>query len=39
MPEPDPKYKANGNATLTNGVRGTEDYKINWLGGKHVMWK
>ncbi len=32
MPEPDPKYKANGNATLTNGVRGTEDYKINWLG-------
>jgi hypothetical protein len=32
LPEPDPKYKASGPATLTNGVKGTEDYKINWLG-------
>ncbi|KAF5036484.1 hypothetical protein DSECCO2_574600 [anaerobic digester metagenome] len=32
LPEPDPKYKASGPATLTNGVKGSEDYKINWLG-------
>lgn len=32
IPEPDPKYKAAGPGTLTNGVKGTEDYKINWLG-------
>lgn len=28
----DPRYSANGDATLTNGVKGSEDYKQNWLG-------
>lgn len=32
VPKPDAKYSANGLGTLTNGVKGTEDYKINWLG-------
>lgn len=32
LPEPDQKYRAAGPGTLTNGVKGTEDYKINWLG-------
>ena len=31
-PPPDPRYTGMGNQMLTNGVRGTEDYKINWLG-------
>jgi len=31
-PPPDPKYTGMGPQILTNGVRGTEDYKINWLG-------
>lgn len=31
-PAPDPKYTGMGAEILTNGVRGTEDYKINWLG-------
>ncbi|MFZ4401199.1 MAG: DUF4838 domain-containing protein [Bacteroidales bacterium] len=32
QPPPDPKYTGMGSQILTNGVRGTEDYKINWLG-------
>ncbi len=32
VPAPDPKYTAMGPQMLTNGVRGNEDYKINWLG-------
>jgi len=31
-PAADERYKAAGPGTLTNGVHGTEDYKINWLG-------
>ncbi len=31
-PPPDKRYAHLGAAMLTNGVRGTEDYKINWLG-------
>ncbi|MGA2624432.1 MAG: DUF4838 domain-containing protein [Bacteroidota bacterium] len=29
---PSPKYPANGPATLVDGVRGTEDYQMLWLG-------
>ena len=32
VPEPDKRYYVNGPATLTNGVRGAENYKTNWLG-------
>jgi hypothetical protein len=32
QPPSDPKYTGMGPQILTNGVRGTEDYKINWLG-------
>jgi len=32
QPAPDPRYTGLGPQILTNGVRGTEDYKINWLG-------
>ncbi|MFZ4413175.1 MAG: DUF4838 domain-containing protein [Bacteroidales bacterium] len=32
QPPPDPKYTGMGPQLLTNGVRGSEDYKINWLG-------
>ena len=31
-PAPDPRYTGMGNQMLTNGVRGSEDFKINWLG-------
>jgi len=31
-PMPAAKYTGNGPSVLTNGVRGTDDYKINWLG-------
>ena len=31
-PEADPRYYHKGSSLLTNGVRGTESYKINWLG-------
>jgi hypothetical protein len=31
-PAPDARYQCNGPSTLTNGVRGTDDYRINWLG-------
>ncbi len=31
-PLPAAKYSHQGPSVLTNGVRGTEDYKINWLG-------
>jgi hypothetical protein len=31
-PMPNKNYTAMGTATLTNGVKGTDDYKINWLG-------
>lgn len=31
-PSPDARYLCNGPATLTNGVKGTDDYRINWLG-------
>jgi hypothetical protein len=31
-PHSDPRYTGTGNQLLTNGVKGTEDYKINWLG-------
>ncbi|MCX6273046.1 MAG: DUF4838 domain-containing protein [Bacteroidetes bacterium] len=31
-PLPDKRYFHQGPSLLTNGVRGTEDYKINWLG-------
>ena len=31
-PLPDKRYAHAGPSLLTNGVRGTEDYKINWLG-------
>lgn len=31
-PQPDARYWCNGPKTLTNGVKGTDDYKINWLG-------
>ncbi|MPM13608.1 hypothetical protein SDC9_59966 [bioreactor metagenome] len=31
-PAADERYSAAGPATLTNGVKGTEDYKMNWLG-------
>lgn len=30
--EPSAKYKANGKATLTDGLRGVNDYNFNWLG-------
>jgi hypothetical protein len=38
FPDPNEKYTAMGPSTLTNGVKGTDDYKINWLGweGKDV---
>lgn len=36
MPLPAEKYSCSGPPTLTNGVRGTEDYKINWLGWEGV---
>lgn len=32
FPMPDKRYFHKGPPMLTNGVRGTEDYKINWLG-------
>ncbi len=32
QPAPDSRYTGMGQQMLTNGVRGTEDYKINWLG-------
>ncbi|MGE5355889.1 MAG: DUF4838 domain-containing protein [Deltaproteobacteria bacterium] len=32
IPEADPRYTGAGNRLLTNGVKGTDDYKINWLG-------
>lgn len=37
-PQPSPKYTGDGASLLTNGVKGTDDYKINWLGweGKDV---
>ncbi|MGZ3853691.1 MAG: DUF4838 domain-containing protein, partial [Flavisolibacter sp.] len=31
-PLPDEKYSGTGSNMLTNGVKGTDDYKINWLG-------
>lgn len=31
-PAPDKRYSAQGTAALTNAVKGTDDYKINWLG-------
>lgn len=31
-PMPNEKYTGMGTTTLTNGVKGTDDYKINWLG-------
>ena len=31
-PLPDPKYTGIGVQMLTNGVKGSEDYKVNWLG-------
>jgi hypothetical protein len=31
-PPSDPRYTGMGNRLLTNGVRGSEDFKINWLG-------
>lgn len=31
-PIPDARYTGLGEMMLTNGVRGSEDYKINWLG-------
>jgi hypothetical protein len=31
-PMPAKKYFCSGSSTLTNGVRGSEDFKINWLG-------
>ncbi len=31
-PQPDKRYWNKGPQTLTNGVKGTDDYKINWLG-------
>ncbi len=31
-PMPDARYFCKGTSTLTNGVKGTDDYKINWLG-------
>jgi hypothetical protein len=30
--EPSPKYPANGEKTLTDGLRGGEDYHFNWIG-------
>jgi hypothetical protein len=35
-PEPDKRYYVNGPSTLTNGVRGAENYKTNWLGWEGV---
>ena len=35
-PAPDPRYIGNGPGTLTNGVKGTENYKINWLGWEGI---
>lgn len=31
-PAPHPNYTGSGAQMLTNGVKGTDDYKINWLG-------
>lgn len=31
-PLPSPKYTHLGPSMLTNGVKGTEDYKVHWLG-------
>ena len=31
-PSPDKRYSYQGTAALTNAVKGTDDYKINWLG-------
>jgi hypothetical protein len=36
IPEPDKRYFVNGPSTLTNGVRGAENYKINWLGWEGI---
>ncbi len=36
QPNSDPKYTGMGSQLLTNGVRGTEDYKINWLGWEAI---
>lgn len=32
LTEPSGKYKANGAKTLTDGLRGVDDYNYNWLG-------
>jgi len=32
LTEPSPKYLANGDKTLTDGLRGDEDYHYNWIG-------
>lgn len=32
LTEPSPKYPANGDRTLTDGLRGDEDYHFNWIG-------
>lgn len=32
LTEPSSKYSANGKATLTDGLRGVDDYNFNWLG-------
>jgi hypothetical protein len=32
LTDPSGKYKANGNATLTDGLRGMNDYNYNWIG-------
>lgn len=35
-PAPAPQYTHTGPSMLTNGVCGTEDYKINWLGWEGI---
>ncbi len=35
-PEPDKRYYVKGPATLTNGVKGTENYRMNWLGWEGI---
>jgi hypothetical protein len=36
IPDPDKRYFEKGPATLTNGVRGTENYRMNWLGWEGI---
>ncbi|MFM2135994.1 MAG: hypothetical protein RL021_1394 [Bacteroidota bacterium] len=36
IPDPDKRYYVNGPSTLTNGVRGAENYKTNWLGWEGI---